>query len=45
MASQTPHTVRWGIMATGWIAESTLPHALPHPHRPNYTPSSPKPPD
>lgn len=21
MASSTPHTVRWGIMATGWIAE------------------------
>lgn len=24
MASGAPHTLKWGIMATGWIAEGTL---------------------
>lgn len=29
MASTTPYTVRWGIMATGWIAESEKQHHIP----------------
>lgn len=30
MASTTPsYTVRWGIMATGWIAESEKQHQIP----------------
>lgn len=28
MASNTPFTLKWGIMATGWIAESESPHGI-----------------
>lgn len=30
MASSSPFTLKWGIMATGWIAESEL-NLLKHP--------------
>ncbi|SPO03431.1 related to dimeric dihydrodiol dehydrogenase [Cephalotrichum gorgonifer] len=31
MASQTPYTLRWGIMATGWIAETFCKDLLTNP--------------